>query len=231
MSARSRSSHCCGAACTGHREARPYWRDHAPADAVIFVVDSCDTEQLGTSEDELLRLMVADAFWGLPLIVAFNKQDLPRAQTATHITQEWFKPALLSGIASSWSTQVTCAPTGDGLYEMLEEILCATLHAAHAPAVFNRMRPFPCSVGNHWETKHRYFPALLRRRIKASIAALVAEGSVCSALFEHLGAQLAIHFVADCDSVHGWLRQRADGTNHRNEQLTLEPGPILSRQA
>ena len=98
----------CGAACTGPREARPYWRrGHTPADAVIFVVDSSDTEQLGTSKDELLRLLVADAFWGLLLIVAFNKQDLPRAQTATHITQEWFKPTLLSSISSKWSTQAT----------------------------------------------------------------------------------------------------------------------------
>jgi len=42
----------------GQTSIRPYWRCYYPnTDAIIFVVDSCDTERLGVAKQELLAML------------------------------------------------------------------------------------------------------------------------------------------------------------------------------
>ena len=47
----------------GQTSIRPYWRCYYPnTDAIIFVVDSCDSERLGVAKQELLAMLeVSDA--------------------------------------------------------------------------------------------------------------------------------------------------------------------------
>ena len=42
----------------GQTSIRPYWRCYYPnTDAIIFVVDSCDSERLGIAKQELLAML------------------------------------------------------------------------------------------------------------------------------------------------------------------------------
>ena len=42
----------------GQTSIRPYWRCYYPnTDAIIFVVDSCDSERLGVAKQELLAML------------------------------------------------------------------------------------------------------------------------------------------------------------------------------
>jgi GTPase SAR1 family protein len=42
----------------GQTSIRPYWRCYYPnTDAIIFVVDSCDTERLGIAKQELMAML------------------------------------------------------------------------------------------------------------------------------------------------------------------------------
>jgi ADP-ribosylation factor-like protein 1 len=42
----------------GQTSIRPYWRCYYPnTDAIIFVVDSCDSERLGIAKQELMAML------------------------------------------------------------------------------------------------------------------------------------------------------------------------------
>jgi hypothetical protein len=42
----------------GQTSIRPYWRCYYPnTDAIIFVVDSCDSERLGMAKQELMAML------------------------------------------------------------------------------------------------------------------------------------------------------------------------------
>ena len=59
----------------GQEKVRPLWKSYTRAtDAVIFVVDSTDTERLEEAKLELHRIMRSADNIGVPLIVIANKQ-------------------------------------------------------------------------------------------------------------------------------------------------------------
>ncbi len=75
----------------GQTSIRPYWRCYYPnTDAIIFVVDSCDTERLG------------------------NKQDSRGALNAQQVSERLGLPEIKS---RQWSIQETSAVKGSGLFE------------------------------------------------------------------------------------------------------------------
>lgn len=99
----------------GQTSIRPYWRCYYPnTDAIIFVVDSCDTERLGIAKQELMAMLEEEELKDAILLVFANKQDSKGAQNAQQISESLG----LSGIKNrQWSIQETSALRGAGLFE------------------------------------------------------------------------------------------------------------------
>ena len=67
----------------GQEKLRPLWKPYTRAtDGIIFVVDSCDTdERLEESKLELHRILRTPDNADVPVLVIANKQDLPEARS------------------------------------------------------------------------------------------------------------------------------------------------------
>uniref|UniRef100_A0A6U4ZY87 Uncharacterized protein n=2 Tax=Hemiselmis TaxID=77924 RepID=A0A6U4ZY87_HEMAN len=102
----------------GQASIRPYWRCYYPnTDAIIYVVDSTDTERVSICKDELLAMLDEEELKGAALCVFANKQDLPGALTAQQVSEEL-------GLASirnrEWAIFQTSATKGEGLDKGLD---------------------------------------------------------------------------------------------------------------
>merc|ERR1712032_47851 len=72
----------------GQTSIRPYWRCYYPnTNAIIYVVDSVDSERLSDAKTELNLMLDEEELKGVTLLVFANKQDLPGALTAPDITE------------------------------------------------------------------------------------------------------------------------------------------------
>lgn len=87
------------------------------SDAVIYVVDSNDTDRVEDAEAEIKGLMEAPDLEGVPLLVLANKQDLPYAITLNTLAS---RLKLSDYRNRQWHCQACCAKSGDGLYEGLD---------------------------------------------------------------------------------------------------------------
>lgn len=99
----------------GQTSIRPYWRCYYPnTDAIIFVVDSCDSSRLGTAQQELVAMLDEEDLRDTILLVFANKQDSEGALDSQQVSD-----ALgLSEIRNrQWSIQETSAKKGSGLFE------------------------------------------------------------------------------------------------------------------
>jgi GTPase SAR1 family protein len=92
---------------------RGFWRCYsANAHALIFVVDSSDSERLPQSRADLTRLLQEDARPDSVLLVFANKQDLPGALPPAQVATELG----LNSIANRpWHIIGTCGLTGEGI--------------------------------------------------------------------------------------------------------------------
>lgn len=61
----------------GQDTLRPFWRNYfgTGTGAIIYVVDSSDTERIDSAKEELAKVLHEEALAGVPVIVLANKQD------------------------------------------------------------------------------------------------------------------------------------------------------------
>ena len=67
----------------GQREIRPYWRNYyEEISAIIYVIDSTDTNRMEEVKTNLDELMNEDLLRNVTLLVFANKQDMEMAADA-----------------------------------------------------------------------------------------------------------------------------------------------------
>ena len=109
----------------GQARLRPLWHHYYNGvDAVIFVIDSNDTERLNDVGQELERCLLDDQLRGVPFLIYANKQDLPHAASVTEISQ---KLRLQKLVGRQWYVQGCCAVAGTGIVEGLDWLSKATV--------------------------------------------------------------------------------------------------------
>ncbi|RMC03256.1 hypothetical protein DUI87_20450 [Hirundo rustica rustica] len=102
----------------GQTSIRPYWRCYySNTDAVIYVVDSCDRDRIGTSKSELVAMLEEEELKKAILVVFANKQDMEQAMTPTEMANALGLPALKD---RKWQIFKTSATKGTGLDEAME---------------------------------------------------------------------------------------------------------------
>jgi len=104
----------------GQVSLRPLWRRYfLGTEAIIFVVDSTDSDRFQEAKNILHDTLEANELKGCDLLIYANKQDLQYAVKPTELTD-----ALgLHDIDRSWYVQPSCATTGNGLEEGLRWLL------------------------------------------------------------------------------------------------------------
>ncbi|GJN09726.1 hypothetical protein PR202_ga27757 [Eleusine coracana subsp. coracana] len=96
----------------------PYWRCYFPnTQAIIYVVDSSDTDRLVTAKEEFHAILEEDELKGAVVLVYANKQDLPGALDDAAITESLELHKIKS---RQWAIFKTSAIKGEGLFEGLD---------------------------------------------------------------------------------------------------------------
>ena len=88
------------------------------AQALIYVVDSSDTERFTLAKETLAGILEKTEMKDVPVLVFANKQD----SATTSVSELADKIGLLTQRGREWYIQGTCGLTGDGLLEGLEWI-------------------------------------------------------------------------------------------------------------
>ena len=102
----------------GQTSIRPYWRCYySNTAAVVFVIDSCDTERLGTAGEELRAMLEEEELRDASLLVFANKQDSPGAKGAGEISEVLRLGELKD---RNWSIMACSAVTGTGVNEGMD---------------------------------------------------------------------------------------------------------------
>ncbi|CAI0438613.1 unnamed protein product [Linum tenue] len=102
----------------GQTSIRPYWRCYFPnTQAVIYVVDSSDTDRIGIAKEEFHAILEEEELKGAIVLIFANKQDLPGALDDAAVTEALELHKIKS---RQWSIFKTCAVKGEGLYEGLD---------------------------------------------------------------------------------------------------------------
>lgn len=107
----------------GQTTIRPYWRCYYPnTQAIIYVVDSSDTERISISRQEFHAILQEEELRDAIILVYANKQDLPGALDDGKIAE-----ALgLHDIKNrDWAIFKTSAIKGEGLFEGLDWLTTA----------------------------------------------------------------------------------------------------------
>lgn len=106
----------------GQDKLRPLWRSYTRCtDGIIFVVDSTKEDRLEEAKLELLKICKSSTKAGqVPILVLANKQDLPSAIDESKLESLLGLKEL--GAGAQWYLQPTCAVTGEGLDEGMEQL-------------------------------------------------------------------------------------------------------------
>jgi small GTP-binding protein len=99
----------------GQERIRALWRHYYQGtNAIIFVVDSNDTDRLTEAAEELENVLREEELQNACVLVLANKQDLPQAASINTITE---KLGMYNLKNRKWYVQATCAATGEGVWE------------------------------------------------------------------------------------------------------------------
>ncbi|KAL0485923.1 ADP-ribosylation factor 1/2 [Acrasis kona] len=102
----------------GQGKIRNLWKYYYEnVNAVIFVVDSADTDRISEARTELHKMLEDDRLKHCLVLVLANKQDLPNALSVCDVTD---KLRMMSIKHNNWYVQPCLAKEGDGLYEGLD---------------------------------------------------------------------------------------------------------------
>lgn len=104
----------------GQGKIRALWKHYyAGTDALIYVVDSSDTERLAEAGSELHRLVKDDALGNVPVLVFANKQDLPNVPSTAEVGQRLGLTHNKLSHQFRWYVQPCSATLNEGLLEGL----------------------------------------------------------------------------------------------------------------
>lgn len=102
----------------GQTSIRPYWRCYYPnTQAIIYVIDSTDSDRLGISRDEFKAILEEEELKESLILVYANKQDLPNALSDAQIAEGLGLHDIKS---RDWAIFKTSAVKGEGLFEGLD---------------------------------------------------------------------------------------------------------------
>ena len=85
----------------------------------MYVVDGADKERFSEAKAELFWILDSDEMKGVPVVVLANKQDLPGACQPSEVASRLGLPSVRS---HQWFIQGTCATSGEGLLEAMNEL-------------------------------------------------------------------------------------------------------------
>eukprot|EP00747_Dinoflagellata_sp_TGD_P184560 gnl/TRDRNA2_/TRDRNA2_40278_c0_seq1.p1 gnl/TRDRNA2_/TRDRNA2_40278_c0~~gnl/TRDRNA2_/TRDRNA2_40278_c0_seq1.p1 ORF type:complete len:209 (-),score=37.87 gnl/TRDRNA2_/TRDRNA2_40278_c0_seq1:41-646(-) len=104
----------------GQENLRGHWGTYfEETDAIIFVVDSNDQENMVLAKMELFNTVLHEDLKGACLLILANKQDIQGCRTSGEIAVDL---SLHTIRTHEWQLQACCALTGEGLYEGLDWI-------------------------------------------------------------------------------------------------------------
>ncbi|KAK8644782.1 hypothetical protein V6N13_118651 [Hibiscus sabdariffa] len=102
----------------GQTSIRPYWRCYFPnTQAIIYVVDSSDTDRLVIAKEEFHAILEEEELRGAAVLIFANKQDLPGALDDAAITESLELHKIKN---RQWAIFKTSAIKGEGLFEGLD---------------------------------------------------------------------------------------------------------------
>uniref|UniRef100_F6GXA8 ADP-ribosylation factor 1 n=1 Tax=Vitis vinifera TaxID=29760 RepID=F6GXA8_VITVI len=102
----------------GQTSIRPYWRCYFPnTQAIIYVVDSSDTDRLVIAKDEFHAILQEEELKGAVVLIFANKQDLPGALDDAAVTEALELHKIKN---RQWAIFKTSAIKGEGLFEGLD---------------------------------------------------------------------------------------------------------------
>uniref|UniRef100_M1CMH0 ADP-ribosylation factor 1 n=1 Tax=Solanum tuberosum TaxID=4113 RepID=M1CMH0_SOLTU len=97
---------------------RPYWRCYFPnTQAIIYVVDSSDTDRLVVANEEFHAILEEEELKGAVVLIYANKQDLPGALDDAAVTEALELHKIKN---RQWAIFKTSAIKGEGLFEGLD---------------------------------------------------------------------------------------------------------------
>ena len=103
----------------GQKKIRPLWHHYYEnTDAIIFIVDSNDTDRIAEAKEELSLLMNHQLLKNAKLLVYANKQDQPNAMPPAVVMEKLGLNNLYRN--RQWHIQGSVAHSGVGLYEGLD---------------------------------------------------------------------------------------------------------------
>lgn len=107
----------------GQDKIRRLWKHYYDGtDALIYVVDSSDTDRIEESRKELAKLLDADELKDASVLVYANKQDMPQAVNCSRMSEAMGLHKLRG---REWYIQGCCGTNGDGLHAGLDWLVDA----------------------------------------------------------------------------------------------------------
>eukprot|EP00286_Rhodomonas_abbreviata_P022612 CAMPEP_0181306334 /NCGR_PEP_ID=MMETSP1101-20121128/10240_1 /TAXON_ID=46948 /ORGANISM="Rhodomonas abbreviata, Strain Caron Lab Isolate" /LENGTH=203 /DNA_ID=CAMNT_0023412375 /DNA_START=191 /DNA_END=802 /DNA_ORIENTATION=+ len=99
----------------GGCQSYPPWKGRYPTiDAVIFLVDSADSERFGEARVELQKMLNDDQLRNAPFLLLANKQAMPKASPVDVIVKELQLTRMPS--TRRWRIEPTDVASGQGVY-------------------------------------------------------------------------------------------------------------------